>query len=513
MNSDNENHMKGQTRRNFLKQTAAAAIVTATNPLITPAYGQAKPPGVAIVSDGADVLLKRPPVQWALQQLREAFKSRGLAISSVARLEQAPSDQDCILVASRSSALASQALESAGVSMPTAAEALGLVQGKVARRPVLLVCGADVRGQVYGVLEMADRVRYAEAPLAALRSVGRVVEQPANPIRGIARLFTSEVEDKPWFYDKGFWQRYLDMLATQRFNRFNLTLGLVISKQLAELMGGTLWVQSKVNEGSTFHCSVPFRIRKEGRGGDASRALKLSGERILVIENHPTTREILSRLLTDLELPPHCVSATEEALAHAEAGEAITFALAKSIVERYRAANARQVLHSSESNEWYTPKKYVDGVEQVLGEIDLDPASSRVAQKTVMAAKFYDSSDDGLTKEWGGRVWMNPPYAQPLIQQFTEKLISEVTAGRVSQAIALTHNSTDTAWFHIAFNAASAVCFTKGRIAFLDPRGAPCATATCDGRTSPANSARARRRMYGATPPPVEGGPSSTRAL
>ena len=34
------------------------------------------------------------------------------------------------------------------------------------------------------------------------------------------------MEDKPWFYDRDFWQGYLTMLAAQRFNRFSLTLGL-----------------------------------------------------------------------------------------------------------------------------------------------------------------------------------------------------------------------------------------------------------------------------------------------
>ena len=83
-----------------------------------------------------------------------------------------------------------------------------------------------MRGLVYGLLELADRVTHAEQPLATLRQVDRIVERPANPIRSIARLFSSDVEDKPWFYDQSFWQRYLSMLITQRFNRFNLTLGL-----------------------------------------------------------------------------------------------------------------------------------------------------------------------------------------------------------------------------------------------------------------------------------------------
>jgi hypothetical protein len=40
------------------------------------------------------------------------------------------------------------------------------------------------------------------------------------------RIFVSDVEDKGWFQDRTFWPRYLDMLASQRFNRFNLALGI-----------------------------------------------------------------------------------------------------------------------------------------------------------------------------------------------------------------------------------------------------------------------------------------------
>jgi hypothetical protein len=52
------------------------------------------------------------------------------------------------------------------------------------------------------------------------------VKQPANAVRSVQRLFTSEVEDKPWFYDREMWPRYLAMLAENRFNRFNLSLGI-----------------------------------------------------------------------------------------------------------------------------------------------------------------------------------------------------------------------------------------------------------------------------------------------
>jgi len=59
-----------------------------------------------------------------------------------------------------------------------------------------------------------------------LKSSDLIAEQPANTVRSVTRLFVSDVEDKPWFNDREMWPRYLTMLATQRFNRFNLSLSL-----------------------------------------------------------------------------------------------------------------------------------------------------------------------------------------------------------------------------------------------------------------------------------------------
>ena len=126
-------------------------------------------------------------------------------------------------------------------------------------------------------------------------------------------------------------------------------------------------------------------------------------------------------------------------------------------------------------NEWYTPPRYVEAARQAMGGIDLDPATSIPAQHTVQAGRFFTRADDGLAREWNGRVWLNPPYAQPLIHQFVTKLVEELTEGRAEAAILLTHNYTDTAWFHLAESVASAICFTRGRVKFLDADGGKCA--------------------------------------
>lgn len=125
-------------------------------------------------------------------------------------------------------------------------------------------------------------------------------------------------------------------------------------------------------------------------------------------------------------------------------------------------------------NEWFTPPMYIAAAREVLGGIDLDPATHPRAQETIQAAAYFTRDDSGLAHDWYGRVWLNPPYAQPAIEHFVVKLVGEYTACRVIAAIMLTHNYTDTAWFHLAARAASLLCFTKGRIRFVDIDGASC---------------------------------------
>ena len=109
-------------------------------------------------------------------------------------------------------------------------------------------------------------------------------------------------------------------------------------------------------------------------------------------------------------------------------------------------------------------------VQKVLADV-LDPAASKVAQKTVKASRYFTRVEDALNREWHGRVFMNPPYCRDDMPRFAEKLIGEFQAGWVSEAIALVHSLTDPGWFHDLAACAAAICFTRGRIPFLSPYG------------------------------------------
>jgi len=122
------------------------------------------------------------------------------------------------------------------------------------------------------------------------------------------------------------------------------------------------------------------------------------------------------------------------------------------------------VINNSGDDEWYTPRDIIEAARSVLGEIDLDPASCDVANKTVKAKKYYTICDDGLTKEWKGRVWMNPPYSTGKISLFIEKLFESED---VTEAIILVNNATETKWFGLFFKNATKICFPSSRIRFL----------------------------------------------
>jgi phage N-6-adenine-methyltransferase len=133
-----------------------------------------------------------------------------------------------------------------------------------------------------------------------------------------------------------------------------------------------------------------------------------------------------------------------------------------------RLAKGAHVSNNSGENEWYTPPQYIESARKVMGRIDLDPASSECANKIVKAKKFFDEETNGLEQKWTGCIWMNPPYAQPLINKFIDKLETE----QYEQAIVLVNNATETKWGQKLLSMAAVVCFHTGRIRFVDPDGA-----------------------------------------
>lgn len=131
-------------------------------------------------------------------------------------------------------------------------------------------------------------------------------------------------------------------------------------------------------------------------------------------------------------------------------------------------ATKPHVVNNSGDNEWYTPSEYIEAARDVMGCIDLDPASNDFANQTVKASVYYTAERSGLEQEWWGHIWMNPPYSNGLIKEFVQKLLNS----QFLDAIVLVNNATDTAWFRSLTTKASAIVFTTGRIHFEKHDGA-----------------------------------------
>ncbi len=208
------------SRRRFLKTTGITVLGV---PFLTLADFTEKK--ISIVSDPHDSIAGSAPSQWAVKELQSSLTSKGITVVRFERLTLA-NEELCIVVAGTSSSIAKKLLKEAGTTIPAVDEALGLIRLKSEGKQLLLATANDVQGIIYAVLELADRVNYSVQPLTSLHIEKPIVEKPANSIRSLAKLFVSEIEDKPWFNDREMWPHYLTMLATQRYNRFNLFLGL-----------------------------------------------------------------------------------------------------------------------------------------------------------------------------------------------------------------------------------------------------------------------------------------------
>ncbi len=218
----------GDSRREFIKRTAAAAATVASFGAsgAWPAQGADDGLKATLVCDTEHTLTGQPPVSWAVEELQGALRAKGIQVTVCQQLELAPATETTFLIAGPRSNVALECLKGRGLAVPDAAESIALIPGKVKGRRVILVTGSDAQGMTYGLLELKDRVKLGTNPASEFHSIKDTIQRPANRIRSVARLFASDIEDKGWFNDRSFWTSYLTELATQRFNRFNLTLGL-----------------------------------------------------------------------------------------------------------------------------------------------------------------------------------------------------------------------------------------------------------------------------------------------
>jgi hypothetical protein len=121
------------------------------------------------------------------------------------------------------------------------------------------------------------------------------------------------------------------------------------------------------------------------------------------------------------------------------------------------------------TNDWLTPPRIISA----LGRFDVDPCA-HPQQFFATAARMIAPPEDGLSAEWIGRVWLNPPYGSAL-KSWIARL------ARHGNGIALVPARTEVeSWFWpFVWEGADAILFLRGRLYFIglmDQRQAMLAT-------------------------------------
>ncbi|MEX2629192.1 MAG: hypothetical protein WD341_04575 [Tistlia sp.] len=170
-----------------------------------------------------------PQVEWAIAELESRLGEISVGLLPCAALPSEGGDETLVTFALGSSREIERIARLAEVELPAAPESFAIFAGPgpgAGRTAELYVYGADVRGLIYAATELADRARFARAVPSVLDFSPPLVAAPTAKVRSISRCFQSDVEDLPWFHDREGWKEYLTLLATHRFNRISLTLGM-----------------------------------------------------------------------------------------------------------------------------------------------------------------------------------------------------------------------------------------------------------------------------------------------
>lgn len=199
-----------------------------------------------------------------------------------------------------------------------------------------------------------------------------------------------------------------------------------------------------------------------------------------------STRQVYRGQAVHRDGVPELVEAVRDGLVSVSAAEQITKLShdEQSEVVAAGAAAVREVAaeirkkpaanFTSLSDLWFTPAAVIDAARELLGGFDLDPASCEEANKNVGAGAFFTQADDGLSRDWHGRVWCNPPYGRDEAHvsnqaKWTAYMADQYDTGNIDAGCLLVTFVPDRTWFERLWN--YPMCAFRDRLKFRVPGG------------------------------------------
>lgn len=110
--------------------------------------------------------------------------------------------------------------------------------------------------------------------------------------------------------------------------------------------------------------------------------------------------------------------------------------------------------------EWLTPAWIFEAIGCTF---DLDPCSPVDRPTNVPAAQRFTINDDGLTRDWFGRVWMNPPFGtENGVHQWLRRFYQH------GNGIGIIRADTSTSWWHDYVSQSPVIVLPRGRVRYVN---------------------------------------------
>jgi hypothetical protein len=162
------------------------------------------------------------PSQFALEHFLKVLKMTGVSFRRTDSLEMAHSEKILLVGTLNASNLIKEFKKNGELKLVDEKEALTVKRVKKGENNILIVAGADDRGLMYALLELAQQVKAMDKSSTWFTSVKEVSENPRVPVRCLMVLLHNADCERDWYYSKEFWKDYFGMLAANRWNAFNL---------------------------------------------------------------------------------------------------------------------------------------------------------------------------------------------------------------------------------------------------------------------------------------------------
>ena len=176
---------------------------------------------ISLVTDGRMGLASR----HGANKVRLALQKKGIQAEQTTSLELAQGNHLIVVGLSGAGGPADKLHKRLDIPKPIERESLLIRHTNWAGKKVLLVSGADDRGLMYALLDVADRIDWASDAKEPLSEVRDIEERPAVAERALSIYTFHKGNFESYFFDEEYWARYLDMLAENRFNTFALLFG------------------------------------------------------------------------------------------------------------------------------------------------------------------------------------------------------------------------------------------------------------------------------------------------